>query len=147
MQERECGHVDAMPVTGVRDPLDDPLERGVSTEGDRARDEWRMYCNVVKQKAYTPKSYVGTTLKLGSIEMGKVLESGDDCRGNPPFVTCNFASFIGGDGRFDLVSFLQLQERAFPTIFKLAVCLGSIRSNEVGCERFFSTAGYVSCPR
>ena len=31
--------------------------------------------------------------------------------------------------------------------YKLAVCLASLRTNEVGCERFFSTAGYVSDPR
>ena len=48
---------------------------------------------------------------------------------------------------FELVSFSDLQKHVFPTLYKLAVCFSSIRSNEVGCERFFSMAGYVSCPR
>lgn len=72
---------------------------------------------------------------------------GDDIKVSGNFVTCNLADFISSDGRFNLVSFLDLQKGVFPTLFKLAVCLSSIRSNEVGCERFFSTAGYVSCPR
>ena len=147
IREREFGHVDAMVFQGVRDPLDDPILRPVSSKGGEARVEWQSYCNVVKQRQHTPKSYIGTTVKLGSIEMGQVGEKGEEVRGNPPFIACNLASFVGPDGRFDLLSFLQLQERAFPTIYKLAVCLGSIRTNEVGCERFFSTAGYVSCPR
>jgi hypothetical protein len=79
--------------------------------------------------------------------MGKVAVKGEDLRGLPPFVVCNLADFIGDNGRFDLVGFLHLQRDAFPTIYKLVACLASIRTNEVGCERFFSTAGYVSCPR
>jgi hAT family C-terminal dimerisation region len=79
--------------------------------------------------------------------MGKVKTRGPDVVGNPPFVTCNYADFIGDDGRFDLVMFFKLQQVSFPFLYKLAVCLASIRTNEVGCERFFSTAGYVSCPR
>lgn len=65
----------------------------------------------------------------------------------PPFIPCNFSDLIGIDGRFDLVRFFKLQQVSFPFLYKLSVCLASIRTNEVGCERFFSTAGYVSCPR
>ena len=96
---------------------------------------------------YGPKTYVGRVLRLGSIQMGKVGERGEDMKASPPFQTCNLADFIDDSGRFDLVRFLMKQQAAFPTIFKLAVCLASIRTNEVGCERFFSIAGYVSCPR
>jgi hAT family C-terminal dimerisation region len=81
------------------------------------------------------------------IIMGKVAQKGDDIRANPPFVSCNLADFILEDGRFNLLGFMELQQDAFPTLYKLTVCLSSIRTNEVGCERFFSTAGYVSCPR
>lgn len=81
------------------------------------------------------------------IRMGKVLTRGEDIKALPPFVTCNLADFIGDDGRFNLVEFLKLQQIFFPILYKLAVCLASIRTNEVGCERFFSTAGYVSSPR
>ena len=98
-------------------------------------------------------SYVGEVVKLGPCDMkrplvmGKVGVAGPDLVGNPPFVQCNYADFIGQDGRFDLVRFLKLNEFSFPYLYKLSVCLSSIRTNEVGCERFFSTAGYVSCPR
>jgi hypothetical protein len=76
-----------------------------------------------------------------------VLERGEDIKASPPFITCNLADYISDEGHFDLVTFLQLQEKVFPTLYKLAVCLAAIRTNEVGCERFFSIAGYVSCPR
>ena len=121
--------------------------RSLSSECERARDEFRIYCNIVKPMKHSPKSYIGTTLKLGTIVMGKVGERGEDIKASAPFITCNLADYIGDDGCFDLVSFLQLQQKVFPTIYKLSVCLASIRTNEVGCERFFSIAGYVSCPR
>jgi hAT family C-terminal dimerisation region len=79
--------------------------------------------------------------------MGKVGTRGEDIRSVPPFVQCNLADFIGEEGKFDLVRFLKLQKKSFPTLFKLAVCIASVCTNEVGCECFFSMAGYVSCPR
>jgi hAT family C-terminal dimerisation region len=149
MREQECGHVEVIQSSGTSDDdsLDDPVIRKVSSERERARDEFRTYCNIVKLMRYTPKSFAGNTLDLGTIKMGKVEERGDDIRASPPFITCNLADYIEDSGRFDLVNFLKLNRATFPTIFKLAVCLASIRTNEVGCERFFSTAGYVSCPR
>jgi hypothetical protein len=75
------------------------------------------------------------------MEMGKVGTCGDDFCSFPPFVQCNLADFI--------VGFLKFQRQClFPTLFKLAVCIASVRTkNEVGCERVFSMAGYLSCPR
>ena len=150
IRERESPHVDVTVLNGpdhTANALDDPIVIPLNSEQSKAIDEFREYCNLVKRQRFLPKSYIGETLKLGSIEMGKVGEQGDDIKGTHPFVQCNLATFIGDDGRFDLVSFLQLQQGLFPTLYKLAVCLSSIRTNEVGCERFFSTAGYVSCPR
>jgi hypothetical protein len=152
MLERDSNHVDALVSSGDsgddEDSLDDPIVRSISTCREKAKDEFRIFCNVVKsKKKYLPKTYVGTALRLGSIRMGKVGERGENIKSAPPFKTCNLADFIGDDGRFDLVRFFQLQRECFPTLYKLSVCLASIRTNEVGCERFFSTAGYVSCPR
>jgi hAT family C-terminal dimerisation region len=149
MMERDNG-VDMMVVSSGSnsfDEEDDPIVTTFSTERARAKREFQQYVNLVKRKKYVPKSYIGTTLKLGTIHMGKVAIRGEDIKHPHPFIACNLATFIGDDGRFDLVSFLQLQSASFPTLYKLAVCLASIRTNEVGCERFFSTAGYVSCPR
>jgi hypothetical protein len=81
------------------------------------------------------------------IEMGKVATCGEDICAYPPFVQYNLADFVGDEGRFDLVGFLNLQKNCFPTLFKLSVCIASVRTNEVGCKRFLSMAGYVSCPR
>ena len=149
MRERECGHVEAVLLgSDVEvDSLDDPVVKSVSSERERAKDEYRIYCNLVKPVKYGPRTYDGTTLMLGSIQMGKVATKGDDIHESPPFVSCNLATFIMDYGRFDLVGFLKLQQVVFPTIYKLAVCLSSIRTNEVGCKRFCSTVGYVSCPR
>lgn len=129
------------------DSEDDEIVLNYSSERDKARLEFHRYCKVVKRKKCRPQSYVGNTLDVGAIRMGKVATRGEDIKALTHIVTCNLADFVDDDGRFDLVSFLKLQCKAFPTLYKLAVCLASIRTNEVGCERFFSTAGYVSCPR
>ena len=153
MREQELGHVTTILSSGSEseacagDPLDDPVVKSLSSERERALDEYRIYQNIVKPGKYAPRSYSGNTLQVGSIHMGKVEERGADIKASPPFVTCNLADYIGDDGRFQLVSFLKLNVKTFPMLFKLAVCLASIRTNEVGCERFFSTAGFVSCPR
>jgi len=148
MNERESGHVEPVVSSGAEeDDLDDDIVRTVSSEREKAKAEFASYCITCKPRKHLPMSYVGTTLNLGSITMGKVGERGADIKASFPFINCNLADFICEKGHFDLVSFLQLQKQAYPTLFNLAVCLSSIRINEVGCERFFSTAGYVSCPR
>ena len=133
--------------------LDDVYKGKRDTARSIVLEEYQSFCNVTKKHRYRPKTYSGPTLKLGPhsmkypIVMGKVETKGEDIKALPPFVSCNLADFISDDGRFDLVHFLQLQRHAYPTIYKLAVKFASIRTNEVGCERFFSTAGYVSNPR
>jgi hypothetical protein len=157
IKERDSGNIIVLDQESADDDdsacLDDPVVRSLSTEREQSLEEFRKYCNICKMQRNRPRSYTGPVLKLGPcdmrypIQMGKVAVKGDNLRGLPPFVVCNLADFIGDDGRFNLVGFLHLQKDAFPTIYKLAACLASIRTNEVGCERFFSTAGYVSCPR
>ena len=96
-----------------------------------------------------PKSYKpGSERKLGDwIKIGTVEEKGDDIRASRPFIQCNLADFMSEGGHFNLVHFFSLQKDSYPYIYKLVVCMASIRTNEVGCERFFSSAGYVSDPR
>ena len=158
MMERESGVLLVQDLASGSDDedsayLDDPVVRSMSTEREKATEEFHKYCNLCKMSRNRPKSYTGPVLKLGpadmrfKITMGKVETKGDDIRSQPPFVTCNLSDFIFDDGRFNLLGFMELQKDAFPTLYKLTVCLSSIRTNEVGCERFFSTAGYVSCPR
>jgi hypothetical protein len=135
------------------DNFDDPSIKTHSTERKKALEEYRIFCNICKKQQNRPQTYVGTTVKLGHltmsrpIEMGKVATRGEDIRAYPPFVQCTLANFVGDKGRFDLVGFLKLQKNCFPALFKLSVCIASIRTNEVGCKRFFSMAGCVSCPR
>jgi hAT family C-terminal dimerisation region len=157
MRERDSGHIIVLHASSGSDDdsacLDDPIVRSLSTEREKANNEFRIFCNLCKMQRNRPTVYESNALKLGPcdmrypITMGKVVTKGDDIRSNPPFVNCNLADFIASDGRFDLLGFMELQKNAFPTLYKLSVCLASIRTNEVGCERFFSTAGYVSCPR
>jgi hypothetical protein len=133
--------------------LDDKVVRSMSNEREKATEEYNNYCNLCKMSKNRPRTYTGTVLRLGPadmrfpITMGKVATKGEDIRSNPPFVSCNLADFVLDDGRFNLLWFMELQKDAFPTLYMLTVCLSSIRTNEVGCERFFSMAGYVSCPR
>jgi hypothetical protein len=152
IKERENGNVGVMLSQSEQeesdgDNFDDPYTKTNSTERDKVLEEYRIYCILCKKNQNRPWSYVGVTVKLYPIEMGKVGTCCEDICSVPPFVRCNLADFIGDKGRFDLVGFLKLQKKSFPTLFKLAVCIASVRTNEVGCERFFSMAGYVSCPR
>jgi hypothetical protein len=157
INERETGHVIVVVPKPVSDDddnnhFDDPCVKTHSTERDRALDEYQIFCNVCKMQRNRPQSYTGETISLGRgkmpvpIAMGKVATRGENITASPPFVACNLADFINNEGRFDLVAFFHLQKHSFPTLYKLAVCISSVRTNEVGCERFFSMAGYVSCP-
>ena len=157
VREKECGHVVTVESSGDEDAdlgvmagdgMDDVVERMMSTEQEKAREEFKIYCNVVKNSKHFPRAFKGETMKLGKwIEIGAVDVPGSNIKASPPFVTCNLASHIDKNGHFDLVGFLKPNKATFPFIFKLALCLASLRTNEVGCERFFSTAGYVSSPR
>jgi hAT family C-terminal dimerisation region len=157
MMERESGCLVVLDSSSGSDDdsacYDDPVIRSMSSEREKSIEEYQKYCNICKMHRNRPRAYSGVTLKLGPcdmrfpIQMGKVLTRGDDIVANPPFVSCNLADFMYDDGRFNLLGFMELQKNAFPTLYKMTVCLSSIRTNEVGCERFFSTAGYVSCPR
>jgi hAT family C-terminal dimerisation region len=134
---------------GKGDGMDDHMERPISCERDAAETEWKLFGRLCKMSRYFPKKYVpGSERSLGEgIKIGTVEDRGDDIMATQPFVQCNLASFISHGGHFDLVNFLSIQKECFPNLYKLAVCLASLRTNEVGCERFFSAAGYVSNPR
>jgi hAT family C-terminal dimerisation region len=86
-------------------------------------------------------------ISIGEITFGIVEERGLDIDASSPFKKCNLADFIDKTGYFDLVKFLGFNQLSFPYLYKLGCCLASMRTNEVGCERFFSIAGYVSNPR
>ena len=142
--ERERGCIVAIdsPTPTVEDSdddLDDVVVKTHSRERDKANAEFGIFCNICKRKKHRPKTYKGETLRFGTatnwIEMGKVATRGDDIRASPPFVTCNLADFIDDVGSFDLVKFFEFEKDCFPTLYKLAVCLGSVRTNEVGSHQ------------
>ena len=154
MREAECGHIlvvhssDDNAPNSPGDGLDDEVVLSVSTEREKSLEEWRNYCNIVKGSKLFPKQFKEPCLSLDNcIETGAVREKGSDIKGNMTVKKCNLADFIDDAGHFNLMDFLQLQREAFPYLYRLSVCLASVRTNEVGCERFFSTAGYVSSPR
>jgi hAT family C-terminal dimerisation region len=98
--------------------------------------------------AHFPRRYRDEgLLEIGPIKFGIVEEPGDDIDANPPFNKCNLEDFIDKTGYFNLVKFLGFNCHVFPFLYKLSCCLVAMRMNEVGCERFFSIAGYVSNPR
>lgn len=130
--------------------FDEEVQQSVSTERDNAGKEWREYCNLVKRSSKNlPQEYKTTLMELGGVIVigAGVTKRGRDIRENGKFRKCNLSDYIDKEGHFELVKFLAYQERMFPYIYRLAVCLSAVRTNEVGCERFFSNAGYVSAPR
>jgi hypothetical protein len=154
MREAEVGAALVVPKAStsneddVDDSLDDEYDQPISSEHQAAMNEWQAYQRVVKYGKFFPKKYKKEgLLELGDIRFGVVLERGEDIEASHPFKKCNLADFIDGRGYFDLVKFIGFNRQSFPFIYRLACCLASMRVNEVGCERFFSIAGYVSNPR
>jgi hypothetical protein len=130
------------------DDLDDIYDQPISSELQAAMNEWLQYQRVVKSGRYFPRKYKKEGLvEIGDIRFGIVEERGDDIDASYPFKKCNLADSIDEKGYFDLVKFIGYNSQSFPFIYKLACCVASMRVNEVGCERFFSIAGYVSNPR
>jgi hAT family C-terminal dimerisation region len=152
MREAECGARALIPEENGSnrhedDDNDDVYEVEASSERQAAWHEYQQYCRLFKRGSKYPTFKREGLLSIGSIEMGVVEERGEDVVANHPFVTCNLADFIDDTGYFNLNRFLGVNKQSFPYLNKLAGCLASLRTNEVGCERFFSVAGYVSNPR
>jgi hAT family C-terminal dimerisation region len=152
MRENESGARLVIPKEsssgGDVDTLDDEYDQPISSEHQAALNEWIQYQRLVKYGKYFPKKYKKEgLLEIGDIRFGVVEERGDDIEANHPFKTCNLADYIDDKGYFNLVKFIGYNQQTFPFIYKLACCIASMRVNEVGCERFFSIAGYVSNPR
>jgi hypothetical protein len=152
MRENESGGHSLIPKTGSgddgSDALDDEYDQPISSEHQAAFNEWMQYCRIVKAYRKFPKQFKKEgLLEIGEIKFGIVEERGEDLDASHPFKKCNLADFIDGTGYFDLVKFVSFNRESFPFIYKLVCCLSAMRMNEVGCERFFSIAGYVSNPR
>jgi hypothetical protein len=152
MREAECGsRVLIEKQSGSQqDELDDVYDQPISNEHQEAYNEWTNYCRIVKSGRKFPKKFKNNSnlINIGMITFGAVDERGEDMEVTGSFFKkCNLADFINTEGYFDLVSFVGHNKQSFPYIYKLACCLASLRTNEVGCERFFSIAGYVSNPR
>lgn len=150
MRETDGGTRSLVPneVNSTMDDMDDVYEQQPSSEKQAAWSEFNDYCRICKQSQYFPKKLKKEGLmSIGGIYLGVIEERGKDIEANPPFVNCNLADFVDETGYFDLVQFLALNKKSFPYLYKLACCLSSLRTSEVGCERFFSVAGYVSNPR
>jgi hypothetical protein len=130
------------------DSLDDDYDMPILSEHQGALNEWVQYKQLVKSGRYFPRKYRKEGLvQIGSISFGVVEERDDDMEASHPFKTRNLADFIDKTGYFDLVNFVGFNSQSFPFIYKLACYLAALRTNEVGCEHFFSIAGYVSNPR
>ena len=151
MREAELGSRALLPKSpnkGEGDDTDDDVyEQPVSSERQAAYSEWMNYCRIVKKSRKFPKKFKKEGyMEIGEIKLGQPEESGDALEASHPFVKCNLADYFTR-GYFDLVAFLLTNKISFPYIYKLVCCLSSLKTNEVGCERFFSIAGYVSNPR
>jgi hypothetical protein len=153
MRENESGNRTLIPKgTGsggedIVDTLDDKYNQPISSEHQAAMNEWIQYRRIVKTSRHFPKKLKKEGLvEIGEIRFGVVEECGEDLDASHPFRKCNLANFIDKTGYFDLVKFVGFNHQFFPFIYILACCLAALRTNEVGCERFFIIAGYMSNP-
>jgi hypothetical protein len=116
MQEREGVHVDALltDVSDGDDGLDEKIVRTISTYCEKAMDEFRIFCNIVKaKKKHFPKAYVGTVLKLGSIEMGKVGVRGTTSKQTTPLLPAIWQTTLGTMDILILFAFSESTRIAF----------------------------------
>jgi hypothetical protein len=155
MRETESGARIVLPKKATSggqnsvDTLDNEYDQPISSEHQAAVNEWLQYQCVVTFGRYLPKKYKKEGLvELGDIRFGIVQERGEDIDATHPFKKNNQPDFIDDKGYFDQGKFIGYNHYSFPFIYKLACCLkASMKVNEVGCERFFRIAGYVSNPR
>jgi hypothetical protein len=156
MQENESGNRTLVPKgTGSGgedsvDTLDDEYDLPIFlSEHQAAMNKWIQYQQIVKTSRHFPKKLKKEGLvEIDEIRLGAVEERGEDfLDASHPFKKCNLSDFIDEMGYFDLVKFVGFNQQPFPFIYKLACCIAALRTNEVGCERFFSIAGYVSNPQ
>jgi hypothetical protein len=128
--------------------MDDEYDQPILSEHQVSYNKWMQYCGITKFSWYFPKKFKEEgLLEIVKIRFGVVDEKGEDLQATHPFKMCNLADFIDPNGHFDLIKFVAFNKQTFPFIFKLACYLAAMRMNKVGCERFFSIAGYVSNPR
>ena len=115
----------------------------------KAEDEFRAF-EEFKRNKYRPsfersKSTIlrGTDVNVVyEILVGPVAERGKDLPSRK-----NLADYIDKKGRMEVLKFFIDHKKMFPTMFILAQCEAAGKVVEVGCERFFGLAGYVSSPR
>ena len=74
--------------------------------------------------------------------VGKVAKEGKDLPSGK-----NLAPYLDLNGRMKLLSFHSDHKKMFPMVFSLMQKEASRHVVEVGCERLFGLAGYVSSPR
>jgi hypothetical protein len=153
MRENESGSRVVIPKESTSgedsiDTLDDQYDQPISSKHQAALNEWIQYQRLVKAGKYFPKKYKKEGfLEIGDIRFGVVEERGENIEANHPFKKCNLADFIDNKGYFNLVKFIGYNQQSFPFLYKLACCVAAMSVNKVGCERFFSIAGYVLNPR
>lgn len=99
-----------------------------------------------KRQKYIPqlnsKRYLSGTDANGrrvEIGIGKVVSKGEDLPSGKNLVT-----YLDAKGRINLLAFFQDHQSFFPNLYTIHRREASRRVTEVGCERFFSSSGYVS---
>ena len=100
-------------------------------------------CRVISQEADVEDPMTcGITTKTFQICYGPVKERGHNLPSGK-----NLADYIDGDGQFSMLDFMSDHSKQLPTLWIQGQCEESRRIVEVGCERFFNLAGYVSSPK
>ena len=79
--------------------------------------------------------------KTCQIVVGHVKKRGKDLPSGK-----NLADYVDKLGRFEMLKFYADHKTFFPVLWIQSQCEESRRVVEVGCERFFNLAGYVSSP-
>ena len=124
---------------------DEEVPDRVNTNHARAEEELSELQRWSKKK-YLPKVAKSTARVLvgneAEISIGPVEGRGKDLpSGN------NLFDYVDKKGRFDTLAFFSDHKKTFPTLWIFAQKNASRRVVEVGCERFFGLAGYISSPR
>jgi hypothetical protein len=141
---------DVVVVSSSDDSSDDEqVPHRENANHSRANDEFIAF-EKLKRKKYLPvlaKPEHGGLVgeyngKVKELWVGKVVEKGKNLPSKK-----NLADYIDERGRIQLIALFRDHRKSFPTLWLLVQKEASRRVTEVGCERFFALAGYVSAPR